>query len=107
MIEHNGKQYKITQRRIVWTRSMDDKLRVMRDAGKLVPVIAKSFKYGETVIYRRLKVLNLVDTPWTIKEDRLLLSDQYTDKELAQMTGTNIQYIRDRITYLKTLAKRQ
>jgi len=108
MLKYKGKEYKIKSRGVKWNDKNDVKLRALRAVDMPVPDIARRFGCSESVINRRLRVLNLTENKWTSTQDRVLITYHQTKtvQELAQMLKINQQYIKDRLFYLNLSIKK-
>ena len=104
-IKHDGKEYTIIEKhqRYEWSEIKDALLTKCYKEGVKVSELARRFKASESVIARRLRVLDLVgEKLWTRKNDAILRSGYLTkaNSEIAREVGCTTQYVIDRLTYL-------
>lgn len=101
-ISIHGQTFKVKKEPKGWTPEKDAKLKAMRGAGITPSGMAKALGMDEARIYRRLKVLNLVDDPWTPAQDTFLRKHylEMDNYELAKAIESNPVYVGDRLRYL-------
>jgi len=104
-IEHDGKKYKLVKKyqRYEWSPAKDMLLTKRYGQGMKVKELARKFKTSESVIARRLRVLDLAgEKLWTAENDAILRTgyQQMSNGELARKIGCAVLYVSDRLMYL-------